>query len=721
MITKIIMDKIASYKRQSALETDKKVNLIYGLNGTGKSTISNFLYNKTDAKYANCSIDGANDAEILVYNSAFVRDHFHEADKLNGIFTVSKENAQAEKDLAITQNQFQILRESKEKIESEIAIAERSWESSKASLEDKTWEIKAKYSGGDRVLEFCLEGLMSKKGRLFEHLASILKPVEMPSKTIDILKQEADVLTGDNAKKFLQLPEVYFYAKPIESNEIFDIAIFGNQDTVVAGLIKRLENGDWIRKGIGYLDLLQKTNDETCPFCQEKTISKSVSDAIRGYFDDSYNNSITEINSIKQNYEKLIRNIQALSLYEGNPFLIGSFGELSAKHGRLTDAAKRNLELIDSKISNPSQKQMLEDSSALLEAVNEIIRSANEKILEHNNKIDNKKQEIQNIKISFWQLMRWEYDSSISSYNKILSEYDEYSDERKSKLGEISSEFDKTKNQIAEIQKSTVNVDVAIDSINTRLVALGIDSFSIVKHKDNLYRISRKEDQESDFHSLSEGEKTVISFLYFFERCKGKKSASDVASKKIVVIDDPISSLSHVYVFNIGHMIKTEIFNSLQFDQVFVLTHSLYFFYELTDTKHDRRKTWQKLFRISKSSSGSNVMEMAYEEVQNDYHAYWSIVKDSNQPSALVANCMRNIVEYFFGFVERKDFNNVFLKPSLQHNKYQAFYRFMNRESHSFAQNIFDYKEFDFNSFHEALKLVFEENGFPEHYATMMK
>lgn len=49
MITKITMDKVASYKSPVSLETDKKVNLIYGLNGTGKSTLSDFLYNPKDS------------------------------------------------------------------------------------------------------------------------------------------------------------------------------------------------------------------------------------------------------------------------------------------------------------------------------------------------------------------------------------------------------------------------------------------------------------------------------------------------------------------------------------------------------------------------------------------------------------------------------------------------------------------------------------------------
>ncbi len=51
MITKIGLNCIASYKNIAALETDKKINLIYGLNGTGKSTLSNFFYDKTDEAF----------------------------------------------------------------------------------------------------------------------------------------------------------------------------------------------------------------------------------------------------------------------------------------------------------------------------------------------------------------------------------------------------------------------------------------------------------------------------------------------------------------------------------------------------------------------------------------------------------------------------------------------------------------------------------------------
>jgi len=151
------------------------------------------------------------------------------------------------------------------------------------------------------------------------------------------------------------------------------------------------------------------------------------------------------------------------------------------------------------------------------------------------------------------------------------------------------------------------------------------------------------------------------------------------------------------------------------------LTHSLYFFYELTDTNHERREKTQKLFRISKPSSGSAIQEMKYEEIQNDYQAYWSVVNDPSQPHALIANCMRNIVEYFFNFVRKKDLNNVFQMPELQDVKYQAFCRYINRESHSVGQNIIDMKEFNYETFKEGLKLVFEKTEYLDHFKAMSK
>ena len=53
--------------------------------------------------------------------------------------------------------------------------------------------------------------------------------------------------------------------------------------------------------------------------------------------------------------------------------------------------------------------------------------------------------------------------------------------------------------------------------------------------------------------------------------------------------------------------------------------------------------------------------------------------------------------------------------------KYQAFYRYINRESHSDNTNIYDMKEFDYDSFQEAFHEVFNLAGYEEHYMKMSK
>lgn len=69
MITKLTLSNVASYKNTAQLELKNRVNLIYGLNGTGKSTVSNYLYNLSDKDFSECKIEySSTDYEILVYN-----------------------------------------------------------------------------------------------------------------------------------------------------------------------------------------------------------------------------------------------------------------------------------------------------------------------------------------------------------------------------------------------------------------------------------------------------------------------------------------------------------------------------------------------------------------------------------------------------------------------------------------------------------------------------
>ena len=106
MITVIHIKGAASYKGPASLKTDKKINLVYVLNGTGKSTLSNFLYNPTDFKFSKCKKIPDQSETIFVYNQKFIRGNFFIADNLKDIFSLSKQNEAAEE--KITQAQAAI-------------------------------------------------------------------------------------------------------------------------------------------------------------------------------------------------------------------------------------------------------------------------------------------------------------------------------------------------------------------------------------------------------------------------------------------------------------------------------------------------------------------------------------------------------------------------------------------------------------------------------------
>lgn len=72
------------------------------------------------------------------------------------------------------------------------------------------------------------------------------------------------------------------------------------------------------------------------------------------------------------------------------------------------------------------------------------------------------------------------------------------------------------------------------------------------------YFLKRIDAEPSDnvFKTLSEGEKNFISFLYFYQLCLGTDNIDRSSKKKIIVIDDPVSSLDSQALFIVTTLIS---------------------------------------------------------------------------------------------------------------------------------------------------------------------
>lgn len=114
MIESICMKNIATFDSNDGVKIEglTKVNFIYGANGCGKTTVSNFLQNPVDGKFSNCTANWKNEAPLkaLVYNKIFREQNFGKG-KLNGVFTLGQATS---KEIKVIEDKIEQLKTIKE-------------------------------------------------------------------------------------------------------------------------------------------------------------------------------------------------------------------------------------------------------------------------------------------------------------------------------------------------------------------------------------------------------------------------------------------------------------------------------------------------------------------------------------------------------------------------------------------------------------------------------
>ncbi|KMJ45968.1 hypothetical protein AB204_06045 [Xenorhabdus khoisanae] len=723
MINTITLKGVASYSPTSpvVIQTDnKKINLFYGLNGSGKSTIGKFLHSPELPEYRNCSIQPHElGEEILVYNQEFIRRNFYEIPDFQGVFTLSEENKEAEQAIEEATEKIAHLSQNIEVSETKKSRKESDIKNEETSLKESVWKAKTIYENG--ALDFCLDRLRRNKVDFLNKVRSSRGSV---TSTIELLQKEARELSGQDGSLLPSVPKISLDVRSFENDPILTQVIVGSKDSYLSDLVEKLGNSDWVKSGLEYMKPYNP-----CPFCQQE-LSSSITEAINQLFDETYSQKISQIKGLYSSYKALVEDIKSklsAPVYTFEDYVI-TYGFVD-KRELLLEKLSANLSQIDLKISNPSTVVTLTDTSDLVADINTAIAEIQRDIDLFNDRIRNKESHLDRIASEFWVILNGRFSDLIVASDEKVNDLHAEVKKLSDKIELLRSQKIDQRNIITENQKKITNIDSSINNINQQLSELGIHSFKIVKaaNDQQRYKIARPSGESVNvYNTLSEGEKTLISFLYFLEYASGSinESSPVLLSNRIVVIDDPISSLSHNYVYDIAALIHHKVFSE-NFKQVFLLTHNLFFFHELLMLKNASNKcpAGYKLYRVTKSQF-SQLYDLKRDELQNDYQMYWQIVKDStSNPSYahMLPNAMRNILEHYFNFVHKKES----LKKTLEQlgqteADFKPLFRYINRESHSNSINLVDFERINAEKYIEKFKQIFVETGFEEHYNSMI-
>lgn len=637
------------------------VNFFYGNNGAGKSSIAHAIDENDGIVWA----DGksAADYDVLVYNQDYINDNFVNYGDLKGVFIFGEEDVEAKK-------RIDELADEKKKKEDAKNAAGEDYKQKTAGVnaaltqfQDNCFSMTAEIR---KRFEKCMDGKKQKKGFADAVLG------EKSPKEFDLSELERlyDVAFDDTARAYSEFKKAgaTTYGS-LAGKELLDKIIVSSSDTPFANFLKALGSkaSDWVRDGHTHFSGVAGGK---CPYCQQK-LPEDFENDIAATFDAQYQQDIRDLGQFQTTYERETANILH-TLRENTTDVMASI-DLQAYQEKLTLLESKfevNRQRIAEKVKEPSKTVSLEDTDTLLLDLGALIDDINKLIKANNDVVAAKKSSKTKCKTEIMQHLAFMLASEVKSYTDEVARLNKEIEEITKRGFALKKEIGKLTTEISDLNKHNANTEAAIDSINKILRDSGFQGFSIRAKAgvENVYEIVRENGDVAE--NLSEGERNFIAFLYFYHRVRGSMNSEEL-KEKIVVIDDPVSSMDSTALFIVSAIVRemvnvcrnnTEYLNPKvtgdYIKQLFILTHNVYFHREVTYQqvgyynctsfymirKNDNVSTVKICKRQNKNIPSE---EENYNPVQNSYAALWDELRDLRSTIPAL-NVMRRILEYYF-------------------------------------------------------------------------
>ncbi len=655
-----------NFKWESGLQQFEFFNLIYGWNGTGKTTLSRLLRYLENNEYLpegwqpkfKILTDAGVGADtnpsfllgsICVFNTDFVEDNIRWRDGRTNKISIGKASQELAEKLAIDRKSLNQKEEERLTTNQNLQSTEKSRD---GFLTKRASEIKKRLTTG------IADKYRTYNKNDFLNALSFIKSSKAQSSFMKLSAEEEKRLNAEiqqpakDEVKLISLPQVIPQTLLDESSDILNKT---PASSFIDILRKDSELNAWVKRGF---DIHSERKEKECQFCLQ-TIPAERLGALDKHFSDEYAAFIAEIDRIGKSLKGFNEKYSEYLLVSAKDIDLEYQDEYSKTQQAFykfkdewKDLIEKALSELRKKRENPfenfkstisEQIQKYEEGVLqCLDTVNLILEKHNDKSKNIGTIISQAKEKIEHSMVV----------SLIEEYSKLESDIES----GKKKITKANHEISILKKEIENTAQSAIDTKIGESVVNKDLHRfLGRDDIELKDEEDGGYSIVRNGKKA---RYLSEGEKTAIALIYFFSKIREGKPLNE----KTIVIDDPISSLDSQSTHFALSFIRDRVVDA---KQVFLLTHNFYCLKEIK--RWGRGSKGYKNYMIECRLEGSPVQRCSHitaldyllDKYDSEYHYLFSKLYNWSETKTTastleemypLANMARKVLETFLSF-----------------------------------------------------------------------
>ncbi len=669
MIESITISGVATYDTPQKLDGLSLFNFLFGSNGSGKTTVSRVIADET--KFPACKVTWKRGTTLqpFVYNHDFVERNFNQSTELKGVFSLGEKQLDTLAKIDAAKGELNKLTDRIENLtqalQGEDGNGGKKGElvTLEAKLKEKCWVQKQKH---DAKLQGGFEGFRSSMERfrgkiLQEQVSNTAVLLTLPE-----LEKKSESVFGPTPTTEVSVPAIDT-SKLLahETDPILKKRVIGKDDVDIAAMIKKLGNSDWVREGRGFYDV----NDGVCPFCQKKTTDEFAR-SLYEYFDETFVTDSKSIDDLATNYATEVGRIQQqLARIIATPSRFLDVERLQAEKALFDTKIKLNNQRLAEKKKEASRVVELESLSNVCTAIDTLIDAANTQVTAHNEMVANLATERATLTAQVWKFVLEELKTDLAEFKAAKDDLDKAIAAMTGQMEKATEDKRRKTSELQILERQATSVQPTINGINDLLRSFGFQGFTLEKAAGGTsYKLVRADGTDAKA-TLSEGEKTFVTFLYFYHLLKGSDSDSGMTTDRIVVFDDPVSSLDSDILFIVSSLIKG-LFDEVRagtghIKQIFVFTHNVYFHKEVTYTSPKGKGASPKqmtFWIVRKAGLVSRIDKHPTNPIKTSYELLWAEVRKPDRSNLAIQNTLRRILENYFKILGGIDLDDLCAK-----------------------------------------------------------